>query len=185
MSGLPFPICYALEQHTVIILRVTFWRGKDSLGPSPSGCDRKGLVRFCAACASMSCDTTTSLQNHWPGKCRNILVTWVLNNWPRKENSEFQVLVIGFFCFLFACFLCSSGRNNFLVALEENNLMVCLVTMRGKGEMLDTREGLFLPLGTPRRSLAMSFETLIPGWSLGKDAQQLIKKPGNVGERKF
>lgn len=57
--------------------------------------------------------------------------------------------------FLFVCLFCFIALVEiiFLVALEENNLMVCPGS-RGRREMLDAGEGLFIPLGPLRCSLS-------------------------------
>lgn len=69
-----------------------------------------------------------------------------MNILPGKENS----LVIELFVCYLLVLLYNSGRNNILVALEENNLIVYLIVCpapKGKRGMLDAGERLFFPLG--------------------------------------
>lgn len=104
--GLSFPCCSS-QEHTVIILWWLFGEGgRKALGPSlrgPSGCERKGLMKFYPARTSMSCDT-----NHLPGRTTDMANAkrpqwqgyWIIGQVEKTGNLKCWLLD---FC-LFACF---------------------------------------------------------------------------------
>lgn len=64
-----------------------------------------------------------------PGKCRNSLGTGMLKDWRGKENSESQVLLIGFFCLLVVLLRCLHHTRGLLkssrkIFLENNSMFV-------------------------------------------------------------
>lgn len=104
--------------------------GKKAQLPAPGGPSwvwEEGPGEILSSCASLNCQTIASRQNHWPRKCKNISGTGVLNSWWEKKFWLLDFLVCYLLVFLgdplSTSGLSSSRRNNFLVALEENNLM--------------------------------------------------------------
>lgn len=88
VSGRFLPLVLPQERTAMIFRVTTFlgeWKAQVPARGGPGWGWEEGPGEILSSCASLSCQTIASLQNHWPRKCKNISRTGVLNSWWDKK----------------------------------------------------------------------------------------------------